>query len=733
MIDMKASRRQLLFAASATAAGAFVLRFGFASPAEAAEPGAAKLGDYVEIAADGTVTLRAPNADIGQGVKTVLPMAIAEELDCDWDSVKVEYSAADDTRYGPQQVGGSLTVPTSYEPMRRVGATARAMIVAAAATRLGVAPATLTTSRGEVRHAASGRSLTYGALAADAAKLSPPDAKTLKLKDPKDFVILGTSRRSVDMHAILHGEPLFGIDMTLPDMQYAIYVKSPVNGAKLKSADLAAARAMPGVTQVITLEGVAPPADGQIGLAPGYAPGIAIVGRNWWLVKQAAAALKAEWDDGFGAAHGSADYAAQAKALLQKPAPVIDHKGDADAALAAAAKVVEADYVTPYLPHLALEPQNTTARPTADGVEVWAPTQFPNDGRDLIAKTLGLPKAAVTVHICRSGGGFGRRIMVDQMVEAAAIARAAKVPVKLLYAREEDIAHDFYRPGNFHRLRAGIDGSGVVTAYMARAVSYSRGGKLADGCEINLEQQPAVMATNWRLEQALIPTILATGWLRAPSDNTLAFVHQSFWDELAHAAGRDPVEFRLTHMRAHAADPLLPTAQDGEPQLDIKRMIPVLEKVAARAGWGRESLPKGVGMGVGCYFSHRGYFAEIARVRMVGDSDFRVEKVWAVGDVGSIILNPTTARAQAEGAIHEGIAQLRNEATFARGSVVQSNFSDFNLLRMPDSPEIDIDFHLTDNPVTGLGEPALPPVIPAVTNAIFAASGKRVRSLPVRL
>ena len=599
---MQTSRRDVLFAAGATAAGAFLLRFGFTAEAVAATNAPVALGDYVEIAADGRITLRAVNADLGQGVKTLLPMIIAEELDCDWNQVRVEYSAADATRYGAQQVGGSLTVPTMYEPMRKVGAVARAMLITAAASRLRVTPDTLTTLRGEVHHAPSRRKIAYGALAADAAKLTPPDAKGLKLKDPKHFTILGKSHKSVDMHAILHGEPLFGIDVDLPDLHYAIYVKSPVNGAKLKSADIAAARAMPGVTHVITLAGVAPPADAQIGLAPGYAPGIAIVGHNWWLVKQAREALKPQWDDAFGAAQGSADYAAQAEMLLKSPAPVIDKKGDADAALAQAAQVIEARYTTPFLPHLTLEPQNATARPTADGVEVWAPTQFPNDGRDLIAKTLKLPVTAVTVHICRSGGGFGRRIMVDPMVEAAAIALAAKVPVKLLYPREEDIAHDFYRPGNFHYLRAGLDKAGTVTAYTARAVSFSRGGKLAEGCEINLEQQPAVMAANWRLEQALMPTILATGWLRAPSDNTLAFVHQSFWDELAHAAGRDPVEFRLTHMRAHARDPLLPTTQDGEPQLDIKRMIPVLEMVAKRANWGKERLPKFTGMGVGCYF-----------------------------------------------------------------------------------------------------------------------------------
>jgi isoquinoline 1-oxidoreductase beta subunit len=512
---MKLSRRKLFFSAAATATGGFLLRFGLATDAEAAAGGlvAAALGDYVEISPDGQVLLRAPNADIGQGAKTILPMIIAEELDCDWNQVRVDYSAADDKRYGAQQVGGSLTVPTSYEPMRKVGAAARAMLVAAAAARLQVTADSLTTSQGDVHHVASGRKLAYGALAGDAAKLTPPDASSLKLKDPKNFAILGKSHKSVDMHAILHGEPLFGIDIDLPDMQYAVYVKSPVNGAKLKSADLTAARAMPGVTQVIALEGVAPPADGQIGLAPGYAPGIAIVGRNWWLVKQAREALKAVWDDGFGAAQGSADYAARATELLKNPAPVLDKKGDSDAAFSAAAQVIEAHYTTPFMPHLALEPQNATARPTANGVEVWAPTQFPNDGRDLIAKTLKLPKDTVTVHICRSGGGFGRRIMTDPMVEAAAIALAAKVPVKLLYPREEDIAHDYYRPGNFHYLRAGLDKHGAVTAYAARAVSFSRGGKLADGCEINLEQQPAVMASTWRLEQALMPTILATGCL----------------------------------------------------------------------------------------------------------------------------------------------------------------------------------------------------------------------------
>jgi isoquinoline 1-oxidoreductase beta subunit len=735
---MMTTRRELLLSLGATTAGAMVLGFGFTSRGRAASPAvgataqsAAALGEYVMIEPDGTVTLMARNPDMGQGAKTLLPMLIAEELDADWRRVKIEYAPADAKRFVSQYAGGSMSVPDNWEPMRRVGAAGRAVLVQAAANRWQVDPGTLSTQSGHVIHAASGRKIGYGEVAGDAAQLALPDPKSLPLKDPKQFVILGKSHRGVDTAAILDGQPLFGIDTVVPGMKYAVYVKSPVPGARLKRADLQAARAMPGVEDVFSVDGVAPGAGEQIGLKPGIAPGVAIIGRNWWQVNRARTALKAEWEDGFGAEHDSDVYDSRARKMLESAGETHKRKGDVDEALAKAATRVEAVYETTWLPHLTLEPQNCTARPTAKGVEIWAPTQLPNDGRDIVAATLGIDVSEVTVHMRRCGGGFGRRLMNDFMVEAAVIATRAKAPIKLVWPREDDVAHDYYRPGNYHRLRAGLGAKGDVLAYYAHGVSFSRDGKLVDGGELDADAAPSLLAPNFRLEQSLIPTIIPTGWLRAPADNTLSFVHESFWDELAVAARRNPVQFRLDHMRASFAHPIAESTEEGEPPYDVRRMAALLELVAERSGWGRKPLPKGVGMGVATFFSHRGYVAEVAKVRVDAQGAWNVEKVWVVADVGPIILNPTTAHAQVQGAVIEGVGQLMGEIRFAKGRAVQANLTDFRLMRMPTAPEVDVHFHLTDNPPTGLGEPALPPVIPAVANAVFAACGARVRSLPL--
>jgi isoquinoline 1-oxidoreductase beta subunit len=369
-------------------------------------------------------------------------------------------------------------------------------------------------------------------------------------------------------------------------------------------------------------------------------------------------------------------------------------------------------------------------RPTATGLEIWAPTQFPQEGGALVAATLGLKPDSVTVHMRRCGGGFGRRIMNDPLVEAAAIALRVKAPVKLLWSREDDVAHDYFRPGNTHRLRAGIDSAGKVTAYDVHGVSYSRGGKLIDGGELFLNAQPPFLVPNYRLEQSLIETIVPTGWVRAPISNALAFVHECFWDELAEAAGQDPLKFRLDHMKARFDNPVSKPGAEGAPY-DVRRMAAVLELVGERSGWGKAGLPAGVGMGVATYFSHLGYFAEVARVKVAGDGTWQVEQVWVVGDCGSLILNPTTAHAQVEGAVLDGISQLRQEIRFEKGRAVQSNFDSVPMLRISAAPPVDVHFHLTDNPPTGLGEPALPPVIPAAVNAVFAATGARVRTLPL--
>ncbi len=731
----KTSRRGFVLTLSATAAGALVVGYAHQAEAGAKDPAHAEpiaLGDYVRVDADGSVTLLARNPEMGQGAKTLLPMLIAEELDVDWQAVKVAFAPADAKRYDPQFAGGSLSTPLNWEPMRQVGAAARWALVQAAAKRLKVDPASLSTASGQVTHAVSGRKLSYGELVADAARLTPPDPKSLTLKPIKAFQVLGKSHIGVDTTAILDGQPIFGIDMVLPGMKYAVLVKSPVNGAPVKSANLAAARAMPGVDDVFEIAGQTPEAGAQVGLVAGVAPGVAIVGRNWWQVNRARKALAAQWDETTGAGHDSALYDQKASQLLSASGKTLTDKGNVEAALAKAALRVEADYQTPFLAHLTLEPQNCTAAPTATGgMEIWAPTQFPNDGRALVAKMLGLPLEKVTVHMRRCGGGFGRRIMNDFMVEAALIAAHVKAPVKLVWSREDDVAHDYYRPGNYHRLSAGLDTSGKVTAYQARAVSFSREGKLVDGGEINLDTAPGLIAPNFRLEQSLIPTLVPTGWVRAPVSNTLSFVHEGFWDELAHAAGQDPVAFRLAHMRAALDHPIAKSAEEGEPDFDVRRMVPVLEQVAERSGWGKTKLPAGVGLGVATYFSHRGYFAEVAKVRVDAHGNWRVLKVWVVADVGAIILNPTTAHAQVEGAITDGVGQLSAEVRFEGGRAVPSNLDDFQLMRMSAAPQIDLHYHLTDHPPTGMGEPALPPVIPAVVNAIYAACGARIRTLPL--
>jgi isoquinoline 1-oxidoreductase subunit beta len=727
MID----RRRLIFSIGAAAGGGLALGFSFATPGEAAVAADGAIGDYVLVAPDGAVTLLAKAPDVGQGAKTVLPMIIAEEMDADWSRVRIEFAPVEQ-RFGDQSVGGSTTTPENYEPMRKVGAAARSLLVQAAAERWGLPAASLKTAHGEVIDPTSGRRLGYGELAAAAAKLPPPDPAKLVLKSPKDFVLLGRDQVGVDTPAVVRGEPIFGIDTEVPGLEYAVYVKSPVPGAKLVSADLDAARRQPGVTQVFALEGLAPPAGKQVGLAPGYAPGIAIIARNWWLANQARKVLNARWDETVGAGHSTDRYDAQAREILKGAGKVASQHGDVDAALAGASKRVEAVYHAPFLAHLSLEPQNCTARPTADGgVELFAPTQVATDARELTAKTLGLPLEKVVVHMRRSGGGFGRRLMADAAVESAVIAMRAKTPVKLVWAREDDVAHDYYRPALWMALEAGLDAQGRVSAYRAHGVSFTRDGTTpTTGGGVTQDAAPGLLADAARTEQSLIPTIIPTGWLRAPASNALSFVHEGFWDELAHAAGQDPVAFRLAHMRARVAADAQATGE-GKPKLDIGRLAAVLELVAQRSGWGDQSLPSGVGMGVGCYFSHRGYFAEVARVRVSNDGDWRVEKVWVVGDVGSIILNPLGARAQVAGSIVEGISQMRCAVDFKDGRTVPTNIPDFDLVRMPDAPEIDIHFLVTDHPPTGLGEPALPPLIPAVVNAVYAASGARVRELPL--
>jgi isoquinoline 1-oxidoreductase beta subunit len=664
------------------------------------------------------VTITAQNPEIGQGVKTMLPMLIAEDLDVAWESVRIEQAGLDTEKFQLQFAGGSLATPLHYDSMRRAGAAARAMIVAAAADQWGVEASECETDAGVVYHRASGRSATYGNLATAAAAMPVPDPEGLRLKQPGEYRIIGQPIPGVDNAAIVSGQPLFGIDVDLPGMKVAVYEKCPVFGGKVASANLDEVRTAEGVDDAFVLEG------GEN--LNGLLDGVAVVGDNWWMVNRAREdVLRVTWDEGPTAAQSSAGFDHDAQELAgQSPQRTIHSDGDFDTALAGAETVVEASYSYPFIAHAPLEPQNCTAH-WHDGVmEIWAPSQTPESGRGLVAETLGIEEGAVKIHLTRMGGGFGRRLANDYMVEAAAIAMKVDGPVKLLWTREDDMRHDFYRPAGYHFLRAGLDSSGALTAWHDHFVSFGDGERFASSASMGASEFPQRFVPNYRLDASMMPFGIPTGALRAPGSNAIGFVIQSFIDELAHASGQDPVEFRLAMLRAGMG------AVDRG--LDEARMIPCLEAVAERSGWGR-SLPEGTGMGVAFFYSHRGHFAEVVQASVARDGAVTVDKVWVVGDIGTPIINPSNAGNQVQGAVLEGLSHaLGQEIVIEGGRAMQSNFDDYPILRMHQAP-VEVDWHFieSDHPPTGLGEPALPPVPPALCNAIFAVTGKRMRSLPI--
>ena len=718
---------------------------------------------FIQIAPDGVVTIMARASESGQGMRNMLPMLIAEELDVDWKDVRVLQAELNEKIYGPQYSGGSSNTPSGWEPMRRVGAAGRQLLISAAAQTWGVPAEECTTQPGRVLDTASnkavnssagrlvnvsssvvlhpptGRSAGYGELAAKAAALPAPVLSSVKLKDPKEYRIIGHSQPNVDAHAIVTGKPLFGIDVQLPGMLHAAIEKAPVFAGKVKSANVDEIKTLTGVKDVLVIDGGITPA-ALTPWEPGMEPGIAIVADTWWHAQQARKKLKVDWDLGPAATQSSEGFKKGAEELLKAPPGTTVRKyGDVEAALTSAAKVVEATYEYPFIAHVTMEPQGATAHWKDGKLEMWSTSTLPGDGVGLVAKTLGIERGDITTHRVRSGGSCGRRLQYDYLGEAAWIAKRVDAPVKLLWSREDDIEHDPFRPGGTFGLKGGLDAQGKLTAWRQHFVTYGDAKHSTSGGGIGRDAFPAGFPPAYALYTSAQPLMLRTGYLRAPGNNAYCWVAQSFLDEMAHEAGRDPLEFQLELLsnkkapwKADNEDAVGDHEPTGPGVLIPERFKGVLQMAAEKSGWANRKKTPGRGMGIAVWFCHLGYVAEVADVSVDAANKVTVHKVWAVTDIGSQIINPAAAENLVQGGIMEGMGHLAQEITLVDGKIVQSNFHNHPLMRMRQVPEIEVHWLKTDYAPTGLGEPTLPPTLPAVTNAIFAATGKRIRTLPLK-
>jgi isoquinoline 1-oxidoreductase beta subunit len=721
-------RRTFFKLAGASAAG-LVIGFhlpseAFAATADAAKPSNTQvMNAFIQIAPDNTITIYSKAPEIGQGIKTSFGVIIADEMDADWNHVVMEQAPINPKVYGSQGAGGSTSIPRAWDQLRQAGAGAKAMLIAAAAKQWNV-PAGEIKAQDSVLTHASGKTATYGSLAIAAAKMPVPDVKTLKLKTRAEYRLMGRRHRGVDDPKVVTGQPLFGIDTQLPGMVYANFTKCPAAGGKVTSFNEAEIKAQPGVVDCFAVQGT--------GLPTEVMPGVAIIAKDTWSAFKAKAKLKVVWDESEASKDSTSEFSARAKKLAPNfPAKADENVGDVDKSFANAAKIVEAYYEYPFASHAPLEPMNTTAH-FHDGVmEMWVPTQQPNPALLLVGKVAGVTQDKIVMHQTRVGGGFGRRLMNDYTCEAAAIALKVNGPVKLQWTREDDFNHDFYRPAGYHQYKGAVDKNGKLDAWQEHFITFTADGKKeASGANLTENLKYSTKAPNLRRAKTMMPLRIPTGPWRAPGDNAQVFAAQSFTHELSLAAGRDHVQFLLDAVNRDV--PELAPKDAKLVNFSPKRASDVIKMCAEKSGWGK-TLPQGSGLGLAWCYSHAGHVAQAIEISVDANKRITVHKITTVLDVGPIV-DMAGSEAQAQGASTDALSTAMGlQIHIENGRILEQNYNAYPNIRMPFAPKaIDAYFIQSNNPPTGMGEPAFPALAPALGNAIFAATAVRVRSLPLR-
>jgi isoquinoline 1-oxidoreductase beta subunit len=681
---------------------------------------------WVRITPDNRVTLILGKSEMGQGIMTALPMILAEELCVDWKNVKVEQAPTNPKIYD-LGTGGSGSVAGSWLPLRRAGAAAREMLIAAAAQKWEGGADTCKAVDGQVVHGNPKRYLSYGELVEAAAKLPIPNFNTVPLKNSNDFTLVGHDTRRYEVRDKATGAATFGIDSRVPGMLFAVVARCPVFGGKVVSFDAAKAKAVPGVRDVIAFE--------TSGRGASTTGGIAVLAVNSWAAMQGRNALEVKWDFGPASKESSAGLHEQFLANTAKPGKIVRNDGNADSVFASSAKTIEAAYEFPFAAHACMEPMNCTVHIRPDGAEAWVPTQAPQWAQGVIAEAAKLAPEKVIVHTTLMGGGFGRRYQADFVMEAAQVAKAAGKPVMVLWTREDDMQHDFYRPASYHKMQGTLDARGNLAAWKHFQTSTSiaakwreNGAEKPEQGEFGTGSTIPYQTPNIRIEYTLAESSVPRAWWRSVEHSTSGFVVESFIDELAVAAGQDPLAFRLKLIGPDRKIPLFDA--EKAPPLDTARLKGVLQLAAEKAGWGKP-LPKGQGRGIAAFYSFDSYTAAVAEVSVKNGAAKLERLVYAV-DCGRPI-NPEGIRAQVESAAIYGLSAASNDAiTISGGRVEQSNFNDYRMPRMNEAPKTEVHVVMSKEEPTGIGEPGLPVMAPAMCNAIFAAAGKRLRRLPIR-